>query len=131
MTGSGGFQQQAYPQPVMAIAGDFSTMNPYFSVKAGPGGLVAGSGGVTTGLFAWTYPPDDLDGSPTIVQNFGYGPVADLSGLRGHPVRDEAAVKTEHSEVLDRLDRLNDKVDGLSTKVSRMEGYLYDRESKH
>ena len=61
----------------------------------------------------------------------GYGPVADLSGLRGHPVRDEAAVKTEHSEVLDRLDRLNDKVDGLSTKVSRMEGYLYDRESKH
>jgi hypothetical protein len=76
MTGTGGFQTQAYPQPVMAIAGDFSTQNPYFSVKAGPGGLVAGPGGVTTGLFAWTFPPDDIDGSPTIVQNFGFGPVA-------------------------------------------------------
>lgn len=76
MSGTGGFQTQAYPQPVMAIAGDFSTQNPYFSYKAGPGGLVAGVGGVTIGLFAWAYPPDDIDGTPTQAQNFGYGPVA-------------------------------------------------------
>lgn len=76
MSGTGGFQTQAFPQPVMAVAGDFSTQNPYFSYKAGPGGLVAGPGGVTTGLFAWTYPPDDPDGTPTVAQNFGYGPVS-------------------------------------------------------
>lgn len=77
MSGTGGFQTQAYPQPVMAIEGDFATQNPYFSYKAGPGGLVSGGpNGVHTGYFAWTYPPDDPDGTPTIVQNFGAGPVA-------------------------------------------------------
>jgi hypothetical protein len=77
MSGTGGFQTQVEDQPQQAVAGDFSTQNPYFSVKAGPGGLVAGGpSGVSVGRFAWTYPPMDVDGSPTIVQNFGAGPVA-------------------------------------------------------
>jgi hypothetical protein len=77
MSGSGGFQVQVTDQPQQAVAGDWSTQNPYFNVKAGPGGLVAGGpNGVQVGLFAWTYPPADPDGSPTIVQNYGSGLVA-------------------------------------------------------
>lgn len=72
----GGFQTQVYNQPVMAIAGDFASGNPYFTFDAGPGGLVAGVGGVNIGLFAWVYPPDDPDGTGKVVQNFGNGPVA-------------------------------------------------------
>ena len=75
MSGTGGFQTQAFSQPSMAVAGDFASQNPYFTVDAGPGGLVAGPGGVTVGLFAWAYPPDDPDGSPTSVLNSGNGPV--------------------------------------------------------
>lgn len=76
MSGTGGFQTQAFNQPAMAVAGNFATQNPYFSLKAGPGGLVAGPGGVSTGLFAWVTPPFDIDGGPTVAQNFGAGPVA-------------------------------------------------------
>ena len=36
-----------------AIAGDFASSNPRFVVPAGPGDMVAGSAGVTVGLFAW------------------------------------------------------------------------------
>lgn len=36
-----------------AVAGDFASTNPRNSVLAGPGGLVAGVGGVTCGAFAW------------------------------------------------------------------------------
>jgi hypothetical protein len=76
MSGTGGFQTQAYPQPSMAVAGDFCSQNPYFTVDAGPGGLVSGGpNGVAVGRFAWAYPPNDPDGAPTIVQNFGNGPV--------------------------------------------------------
>ena len=74
---TGPFQQQAYPQPSAAVAGDFCSQNPYFTYDAGPGGLVSGSpNGVAIGRFAWTYPPADPDGTPTIVQNTGQGPVA-------------------------------------------------------
>ena len=76
MSGTGGFQTQAYPQPVMAVAGDFASQNPYFTFDAGPGGLVAGVGGVNVGRFAWAYPPDDPDGTPTTVLNNGAGPVS-------------------------------------------------------
>jgi hypothetical protein len=77
MPGTGGFQTQVYQQPVMAIAGDFASANPYFTYDAGPGGLVAGGPtGVTIGRFAWVYPPDDPDGTGKVVQSFGAGPVA-------------------------------------------------------
>ena len=36
-----------------AVAGDFASTNPRNSVIAGPGGLVAGTGGVTCGAFCW------------------------------------------------------------------------------
>ena len=90
MSGTGGFQTQATNQPVMAIAGDFASQNPYFTYDSGPGGLVAGAGGVAVGLFAWTYPPDDPDGTPTIVQNFGNGPVS------GFVHREQQALITQY-----------------------------------
>lgn len=73
---SGGFQQQVYNQPAQAVAGDFASVNPFFTLKAGPGGLVAGPAGVTIGRFAWTVPPVDPNGSNQIAQNFGVGAVA-------------------------------------------------------
>jgi hypothetical protein len=48
-----GFQKQVYVQPAPAVAGDFASANPRATVLAGPGSLVAGSGGVTVGRFAW------------------------------------------------------------------------------
>lgn len=76
MSGTGGFQTQVYDQPAAFIAGDRVSQNPLFSFDAGPGGLVAGPGGVTVGRFAWAYPPLDPNGGPTLVQSFGSGPVA-------------------------------------------------------
>lgn len=76
MSGTGGFQTQAYPQPAPAVAGDFASQNPWSSFDAGPGGLVAGKPGVVIGLFAWATPPVDADGTPSIVNNFGAGPVS-------------------------------------------------------
>jgi len=76
MSGTGGFQTQVYPASASAVAGDFASQNPWFSYDAGPGGLVAGDGGVNIGLFAWVYPPVDPNGTGKIVQNYGSGPVA-------------------------------------------------------
>ena len=76
MSGTGGFQTQVYQQPVMAIAGDFASANPYFTFNAGPGGLVSGAAGVVIGRFAWVYPPDDPNGTGMIVSNVGNGPVS-------------------------------------------------------
>ena len=73
---SGGFQTQVYNQPAIGVAGDFATVNPYFTYDAGPGGLVAGAAGVTIGNFAWVSPPLDPNSAPTIANSFGFGPVA-------------------------------------------------------
>lgn len=73
---SGGFQQQAYNGPAVAVAGDFASNNPYWTYDAGPGALVAGAAGVTIGRFAWTAPPQDPDGTNGVANNFGAGPVA-------------------------------------------------------
>ncbi len=48
-----GFQSQVNLTPAPAVAGDFASANPRNTVIAGPGGLVAGSGGVTVGRFGW------------------------------------------------------------------------------
>ena len=75
----GGFQTQVYPQPVMAIEGDFASTNPYFTFDAGPGGLVAGSAGLRVGRFAWAHDPSDPDGTGSIADSgngFGNGPVS-------------------------------------------------------
>ncbi len=49
----GDLPNQINTQPAPAVAGDFCDHNPRWSVDAGPGGLVAGVGGVTVGRFAW------------------------------------------------------------------------------
>lgn len=76
MSGTGGFQTQVYNAPAVAVAGDFASQNPWWSYDAGPGGLVAGALGVTIGRFAWAVPPQDPDGTNSIANSFGAGPVA-------------------------------------------------------
>jgi len=57
-----GFQTQVNINPAPAVAGDFCSANPYASLLAGPGALIAGSSipvgqtqaGVLVGRFAWT-----------------------------------------------------------------------------
>jgi hypothetical protein len=71
-----GFQQQVYNQPAVAVPGDFATRNPWSSLKAGPGGFVAGASGVTVGAFAWIAPPTDPNGTDMIANSFGGGNVA-------------------------------------------------------
>lgn len=69
-----GFQTQVGANPAPAIAGDFASANPYYSVDAGPGGLVAGVNGVTIGRFAWAnYSVTDNDGAAAAVANTGFG----------------------------------------------------------
>ncbi len=50
---SGSFQTATNYQPGNAVAGDFASNNPRSVVLAGPGGLVAGTGGVNVGTFGW------------------------------------------------------------------------------
>lgn len=55
------FQKQVNALQAPAVTGDFASANPRASVLAGPGGLIAGVGGVTVGKFAWV----DTDGITT------------------------------------------------------------------
>ena len=48
-----GFQKTVNATPAPACAGDFASANPRAVALAGPGGFVAGIGGVTVGRFAW------------------------------------------------------------------------------
>lgn len=76
-----GIQKSVGVQPAPAVAGDFATANPRYSALAGAGALVAGVGGLTIGLFAWTnYTVTDSDGAPGAANNFGTGPVAGFVG---------------------------------------------------
>lgn len=71
---SGGFQTSVATQPALGVAGDFASANPRFLFDAGPGGLVAGSSGLTVGLFAWVSPyPIDIDGTGQQASNSGAG----------------------------------------------------------
>ncbi len=64
------FPNQVNTQPAFAVEGDFIDTNPRFTVDAGPGGLVAGPGGVTVGRFCWFYTgPFDIDSTPQQVTN--------------------------------------------------------------
>src|SRR4051812_11225711 len=47
------FQTAVNLQPAPGQSGDFASANPWTSVLAGPGGLVADTAGVTVGRFAW------------------------------------------------------------------------------
>lgn len=70
------FQTFVGTQPAPAVAGDFASANPRFSVDAGPGGLVAGASGLFVGRFAWWSQSQlDPNDTPAVVNNFGTGPV--------------------------------------------------------
>lgn len=70
------FQTFVGTQPSPAVAGDFASANPRFSVDAGPGGLVAGAAGVYVGRFAWwSAALIDANDTPAVVNNTGSGPV--------------------------------------------------------
>ena len=78
---SGGIQSSVTVQPAPAIAGDFASANPRYTVDAGPGGLIAGPSGVTIGLFAWaSFQYNDADGAPAALNNYGAGPVTGFVG---------------------------------------------------
>jgi len=62
------FQTQVSITPAIAVSGDFATANPRASYPAGEAGLIAGTGGVTVGTFAWVR---TLDG--VTVLNAGTG----------------------------------------------------------
>jgi hypothetical protein len=61
------FQTQVRLQPAPAVEGDFASADPWASVLAGPGALVAAPGGLTVGRFAW------IDPSGTFASNSGSG----------------------------------------------------------
>lgn len=67
---SDGFQNRVNQQNPPAVEGDFASANPRSTYLAGPGGLIAGSLGVTVGKFAWVAP--DF----VTVNSFADGPVA-------------------------------------------------------
>lgn len=74
-----GFQSFVNTQPAPAVAGDFASANPRYSVDAGPGGLAAGALGLTIGRAAWLSAQDiDANGAPSIANNFGSGPIAGI-----------------------------------------------------
>lgn len=75
MTGQAGVQTGVSTVPAVAVAGDFASVNPKWSAIGGPGALVAGASGCVVGVFAWTTPPLDPDGTPSLANNFGQGPV--------------------------------------------------------
>lgn len=68
-----GFQTAVGSTPAFGIAGDFASINPLFSVDAGPQGFVSGPSGCVIGRFAWATAPADGDGYPSQVSNFGVG----------------------------------------------------------
>lgn len=67
------FQTQVNGVLAAAVAGDFASQNPRYSVEAGPGGLVAHSDGLTVARFAWLTTPNDVEGEPTVARNTGSG----------------------------------------------------------
>lgn len=57
------FQTVINDQQAPAVAGDFASLNPFASVLAGPGALVAPAGGLTVGNFAWVGPQGQVSQS--------------------------------------------------------------------
>lgn len=84
------FQTQVTNQPAPAVAGDFASMNPFWSVDAGPGGLITGPEGLICGRFAWATMPPDGDGAPAVCRNKGTGPVT------GFFFRDQQGLITQY-----------------------------------
>lgn len=75
---SGGIQTSVNDQPAPAVAGDFASSNPRWTVDFGPGGAVAGPNGAVVGRACWTSPPDDANGTPASISSFGTGPITGI-----------------------------------------------------
>lgn len=58
-----GFQSTVNDFQAPAVAGDFASMNPFASILAGPGALVAPAGGLIVGNFAWVGPTGQVSQS--------------------------------------------------------------------
>jgi hypothetical protein len=69
------FQTQVNSGPAPGVPGGFCDGSPRASVDAGPGGLVAGAS-LYAARFAWTTNPPDGDGTPSVANSFGSGPIA-------------------------------------------------------
>jgi hypothetical protein len=78
------FQTSVQINPAPGQPGDFASADVRIAVKAGPGQLVAGPAGVTSGRFAW------IDPTGTFATNFGSGLPAGVV----HRVLGEALITT-------------------------------------
>jgi hypothetical protein len=58
-----GFQKVVNDQQAPAVKGDFASTNPFASILAGPGALVAPAGGLLVGNFAWVGPAGQVSQS--------------------------------------------------------------------
>jgi hypothetical protein len=67
-----GFQRTINDYQAPATAGDFASTNPYASILAGPGALVAPAGGLTVGNFAWVGPAGQVSQSYVAGYQIGF-----------------------------------------------------------
>ena len=73
------FQNQVNTQPAPAVEGDWASANPRFFANAGPGGFVAGVGGVNVARAVWAaLAPTDVDNAPQVLNNFGSGNITGI-----------------------------------------------------
>lgn len=81
-----GYQTQVYQNQAVAVEGDFATINPRFTVLAGPGGLIAGPT-CLVGRFGWlSYSGIDYDSAQTIFTTVnGTGAPAGFVGRKYAP----------------------------------------------
>lgn len=78
-----GFQSQVGQVQAPAVEGDFASLNPWSSVNAGAGGLVAGADGLRVAYFAWLSPTSlDSDNAPAVANNYGSGAPDGFVGRR-------------------------------------------------
>lgn len=70
---AGGFQTAVNTVQAPAVAGDFASANPRFTVDAGERAIVVGLVPLTIARFAWLTSPLDNDNAPAVANNFGAG----------------------------------------------------------
>jgi hypothetical protein len=74
-----GFQRQVNAAQAAAVVGDWASANPRQMYVAGPGGLVADSGGLVVGRFAWINSRlTDSNYAPKLASNVGWGKPAGI-----------------------------------------------------
>ena len=66
------FQSTVNLNPAPAVQGDFASVNPFASVLAGPGALVAPASGLTVGNFCWVGPAGQVSQSYVAGYQIGF-----------------------------------------------------------